>query len=140
LALYALHLLEGLIERRGSLLQARKYPIVFLFVELVARLALFGWVDHHLDKTLCHHGRAESDRYELVDLLNHLGIEAAELKVSSSVAAFADHALRNAMQRSKLNILILLRIGLLHLPQHSLETMELPNEDVGLVDLVRQDN
>ena len=140
LTLNTLHLLESFVESSRSLLKTSEYAVPFFLVQRVTRLPLFRWVDHHLNQTLSHDRCAQADRHKLVDLLHDLRIEATELEVSSTVPALSNHTLRDAVQRRKLHVLVLLRIGLLHAPQHTLETVEFPNEHVSLVDLVCHDD
>lgn len=136
-ALDALHLRESLVQGVGALAQAVVDAVVLLVVELVRGLARLGRVDHELDEALADDGGAEHDGDELVNVGLDLGIKADELKVAAAVAALADHALGDAVQRGELDgVELAVGVLLLHLAQDALEAVELADKDVGLVDLV----
>lgn len=109
---------------------------VFFIVKLETRLALFGRVDHHFQQTLSDNRRAEHDADELVDLGCDLRVESNELEVAAAVATFADHALRNTVERSQFYIVIFSRRFFLQLTEALLEGCELADEDIRLVDFV----
>lgn len=139
-ALDALHVLEGLVQGKGALLEAVEDLAVLLVVELKRRLALLGRVDHELDQALADDGGAQGDGDELVDLGLDLGVEADQLKVATAVAALAHHALGDGVQRCELDALVLVRVLLLELEQDLAERVEGAEEDVGLVDLIGHDD
>lgn len=135
----ALHLGKGLVEGRGALLEAAKDALVLLVVEGKRGLAGAGRVDHELDHALADDGSAEHDGDKLVDVGLDLGVEADELKVAAAVAALADHALGDGVQRGELDLVVLARVLLLHPAEDRLEAVKLADKDVGLVDLVGHD-
>lgn len=138
--LHALHLLERLVQRRRARLQPREDAVSLRLVELEARLPLLGWVDHHLHQALADDRRAQRDADELVDLLDDLRGEADELEIAAAVPALAHDALADGVQADELDVVIRPRLRLLHVAQHGLEAVELADEDVGLVDLVGEDD
>lgn len=132
----ALHLIKGLVESGGALLEAVEDTIVFLLVQLVARLALLGRVDHELDDALADDGSAKGDGDELVDVGLDLGVEVDKLKVAAAVAALTNHTLGDRVQGGEFDTVVLAGGLLLQLAQNALEGVELANEDVGLVNFV----
>jgi hypothetical protein len=139
-ALHALHLLERLVQGVRARLEPREDAVVLLPVQRVARLALLGWVHHHLDDALPNHRRAELDADELVDLSGDLRVEADELEVAAAVAAFAHHAFGDGVQRGELDVVVLAGRLLLQVAEGFFEGDELADEDVGLVDFVGDDD
>lgn len=139
-ALDALHLVKGLVQGLGALAQAVVDVVVLLVVELVRGLAWLGRVDHEVEQALADDGGAEHDGDELVNVGLDFWVEADELKVAAAVAAFADHALGDAVQREELDAVVLAGLLLLHLAQDALEAVELADKDVGLVDFVGDEN
>ena len=140
LALDALHLLEGLIQRRGALMQALENPVPLLLVQRITRITLLGRVDHHFDKTLADDRRAQHDADELVDLGDDLLVEADELEVATAVPALAHHALGDAVQGDDLDVVEFLGRRFLQVAQAFFEGDEGALEDVGLVDFVGDDD
>lgn len=100
----------------------------------------------HFDEALADDGGAEHDADEFVDLGGDVGGETGELEVAAAVAAFADHALGDAVEGGELEVVEFFFFGggrrrrLLELAEGFLEGGEFPDEDVGLVDLVRHDH
>lgn len=138
-ALYALHLLKGLVKSGGALAKPVVNGVVLLLVQLVAWLAGLRGVDHEVDETLADDGGAEHDADKLVNLGLHLGVETDELKVAASVTALANHALGDGVERCQLDVVVGTRLFLLHLSEHALEADELANKDIGLVDFVGEE-
>ena len=101
LALHPFHLLEGFEERAGSLFQSCRYALIFFFIEWITRIALFWRIDLHFYKTLPDDGRAQHDAHELVYLRRDLGVETNEFEIATSMAAFADHAFGNTVERGE---------------------------------------
>lgn len=65
--------------------------------QLVARLALLGRSDEDVDADLTGERRAELDRGELVDLVDHLGIKVDDLEVAASSSALRHQRESGAM-------------------------------------------
>jgi hypothetical protein len=75
--------------------------------------------------------------------VTYLGVKADHLVVSTTVAALADHSLGNTVQRSQLDIIelaILVPRARLQVAQALLETGEFALENVGLIDLVGEND
>lgn len=138
-AVDALHLVKGLVQGGGALLEAVEDALVLLVVELKRGLAGAGRVDHEVDHALADDGGAEHDGDKLVDVGLDLGVQADELKVAAAVAALADHALGDGVEGGELDLVVLAGVLLLHLAEDRLEAVELADKDVGLVDLVGHD-
>lgn len=128
------------MQSSGALLEAVEDVVVLLVIQLERGLTRSGRVDHELDQALANDGGAEHDGDELVDVGLYFGIKANELKVTTTVATLADHALGYTVHRNKFDLVILSGGLLLQLAQNALEAMELSNEDVGLVHLVSHEN
>ena len=76
-------------------------------------------------------------------LIAHLGVEADHLVVSTTVAALADHTLGDTVQGCELDIvkLAILVLGAgLQVAKTLLEAVEFTLEDVGLINLVGEDD
>jgi hypothetical protein len=140
LTYYAFHLLECLVQSICACLEAFEDGIVFLSVQLITLLALLGRIHHDLDHALANHGRTQHDADELEDLGLDLPFEANEFKEAAAVATLAHHALGDAVQGSKLHVIIQAWLGSLYLAQTLFERVEFTDEDVGLVHLVRHDD
>lgn len=140
LALDALHLLEGFVEREGTGAEAGVDAVEFGLVELVGFVALLRWGNHQINEALTDDGRAEIDGDELIDLSANFGGEAHELKIASAVATLAYHTLGNGMEGNKLDMLVLSGLSGLQLPKNPLEGDEFTDKDVGLVDFVGHDD
>jgi hypothetical protein len=136
LDLDALHALEGVIQGVSALAETLRDTSVFLLIKLIAGLPLDRRVDHALEQALCDDRRAQANADKLVDLLLDQRIEANELEVTTAVAALTDHTLGDTVQRDQLDVVVLTGLLLLQLAQALLEGDELALEDVGLVDLV----
>ena len=67
-------------------------------IESVGGVTFTGGVALHFDEALADDGGAEHDGDEFVDLGGDVGGEARELEVAAAVAAFADHALGDAVE------------------------------------------
>ncbi len=117
------------MQSGSTFLEPLEDAIILLLVELIRRLALLGWVDHKFDEALADDGSAESDADELVDLVLHLGVEADELKVATTVATLAYHALGDRMEGRKFHGIIFAGGLLLQLTQYTLEAVELADEE-----------
>lgn len=134
-----LHLGEGFVESRGAFLESGEDAVVFVFVEVVGRLAGLGRVDHEFDETLSDDGGAETDADEFVYLLHDFGVESTDFKVTSAMSTFANHAFGYTVERGEFDIVVCFgRLGL-ELAEDLLEGVELSFEDVGLVYLICND-
>ncbi len=133
-----LHLLERLEQRRRALVEPLCRAIVLLLVQRIALIALARRIDLHLHQALSHDRRAEHDAHKLVHLRLDLLVEAHELKVSTPVPALAHHALRYAVQGREFDVVEFPRLLFLEVAEAPFERGELADEDVGLVDLVRE--
>lgn len=111
LTLDALHTLEGVEEGVGALPEAGLDAFVFGAVELVGRVARGRGVALHLDEALADDGRAEHDADEFVDLGGDVGGEAGELEVAAAVAAFAHHALGDAVEGGEFEVVEFFLLG-----------------------------
>lgn len=69
------------------------YSTLLLDIKLVAWIALFWRIDHHLDKALSDDWWTELYADELVNLLSYLLVEADELKVTTAMPTLANSAL-----------------------------------------------
>ena len=121
-------------------MQTLTNAVVFLLVELIAGLTLLRGVHHELEQTLTDDGRAQANANELVDLRRNLGVESHQLEVSTALTALADHTLGHTVQGGQFNVVVLAGELVLQLTQALLERSELALEDVGLVDLIGEDD
>ena len=70
-------------------------------------------------------------------MLLDLGVETSKLHVATTLSTLTNHTLRGGVNRRQLDAVVLAAgVLLLELAQHLLERNELANKDIGLVDLV----
>ena len=67
-------------------------------IEIVGGVTRNWGVALHFDEALTDDGGTEHDGDEFVDLGGDVGGETGELEVAAAVAAFADHALGDAVE------------------------------------------
>ena len=74
-------------------------------------------------------------------MLLDLGVETSKLHVATTLSTLTNHTLRGGVNRRQLDAVVLAAgVLLLELAQHLLEGNELANKDIGLVDLVSNDD